>query len=45
MVTAHDTFPPAAPQGIVVVPVPAQSGQPGYLELSWDISPETDVAG
>lgn len=44
-VTARDTFPPAAPQGLVVVPVPAQSGQPAYLELSWAISPETDVAG
>ena len=45
MVTARDTFPPAAPQGIVVVPIPAQSGQSAYLELSWRISPETDVAG
>jgi hypothetical protein len=44
-VTARDSFPPAVPQGIVVVPVPAQSGQPAYLDLSWAISPETDLAG
>jgi hypothetical protein len=42
--TARDSFPPAAPQGLVVVPVPAQSGQAGYIELSWAISPETDLA-
>ncbi len=44
-VTARDTFPPAAPRGLVVVPVPAQSGQSAYIELSWVINPETDLAG
>ena len=44
-VLARDIFPPAAPQGLVVVYVPAQSGQPARLELSWNISVETDLAG
>ena len=45
VVTPRDTFPPAAPQGLVVVLVPAQNNNPGYLDISWAISPETDIAG
>jgi len=45
VVLARDTFPPAAPQGLVVVSVPAQRGAPGHVDLSWAISPEADVAG
>lgn len=44
-VTPKDTFPPAAPQGVVVVYVPASADTPAHLELSWSISPETDLAG
>ena len=44
-VSPRDTFPPAAPQGLVVVLVPRQGDAPGHLELSWSISPETDIAG
>jgi len=44
-VTPRDTFPPAAPQELIVVLVPAQADAPAHLELSWAISPETDVAG
>lgn len=44
-VTPRDIFPPAAPQGLIVVPVPAQNSQPGYLDLSWSISGETDIGG
>lgn len=44
-VTPKDTFPPAAPLGLVVVLVPVQGTTPAHLELSWAISPETDVAG
>jgi len=44
-VTFKDIFPPAAPQGLVVVAVPAQGGTPAHLELSWAISPEADLAG
>ena len=44
-ITPKDIFPPAAPLGLVVVPVPSQEATPAHLELSWAISPETDVAG
>jgi hypothetical protein len=44
-VTPLDTFPPAAPQGLVVVLVPAQGTAPAYLDLSWSISAENDIAG
>lgn len=45
VVTPRDTFPPAAPQGIIVVLVPAQGANPAYLDISWAISPETDIEG
>jgi hypothetical protein len=44
-VTPRDTFPPAAPQGLVVVFVPPVGEAPAHIELSWAINPETDVAG
>lgn len=44
-VVARDSFPPAPPEGLLVVPVPVQGDQPSYLELSWNISLETDLAG
>ena len=44
-VSPRDTFPPAAPQGLVVVLVPRQGAAPVHLELSWAVSPETDIAG
>jgi hypothetical protein len=44
-VSPLDTFPPAAPQGLVVVLVPAQGAVPAYLDLSWSISAENDIAG
>src|SRR5712692_7064354 len=43
--TPRDTFPPEAPKGLVVVLVPETQGEPAYVELSWDISPEADWAG
>jgi hypothetical protein len=45
MVAPRDTFPPAAPQGLLVVLVPAQGEALAHLELSWAINPETDIAG
>jgi hypothetical protein len=45
VVTAMDVFPPAAPQGLVAVIVPATPGVPTYVELSWSIGPEADLAG
>jgi hypothetical protein len=45
MVSPRNTFPPAVPEGLVVVLVPAQGEVPEHLELSWAISPETDISG
>lgn len=44
-VTARDVFPPAAPTGLEVAVIPATSGAPAYIELSWAIGPEADLAG
>jgi hypothetical protein len=44
-ITPRDTFPPALPTGLVALVVPATTGQPLHIELSWDISPEADLAG
>lgn len=43
--TPKDTFPPAAPQGLEAVMVPAVGETPAHPELSWAISPEPDLAG
>jgi hypothetical protein len=45
VISAKDVFPPATPQGVEVVVVPATPGTPAYVELTWDISPEADLAG
>lgn len=45
VITPKDVFPPAAPLGLVVVFVPIQGETAAHLELSWAISPETDLAG
>lgn len=44
-VRPKDVFPPAAPLGLIVVLVPEEGETPATLDLSWAISPETDVAG
>ena len=44
-VTPRDTFPPAAPGGLVAASVPAVGGEPAHVDLSWNVSPEQDVAG
>jgi len=44
-VTPRDTFPPAAPVALVAVYVPAAGGTPAHVDLSWAVSPESDVAG
>ena len=50
-VMAKDVFPPAGPEGLIVTLIPAQAvtgsfpASPAYLELSWAIAPEHDVAG
>jgi hypothetical protein len=48
IVTPKDTFPPAAPQRLVAVPMPGEQATgngSGYIELSWDINQETDLQG
>ena len=42
---ARDVTPPATPEGLLVVDVPAQDNVPAHIELSWGISSETDLAG
>jgi len=44
-ITPKDTFPPAAPQGLIVTSVPRQGDLAAHLELSWAINAETDLAG
>jgi len=41
-VTPQNTFPPDAPQGLLV---PAHDSAPAYFDLSWSISPDNDIAG
>jgi hypothetical protein len=45
VLTPKDIFPPAAPAGLVAIPVPATPDVPAHIELSWAISPETDLSG
>jgi len=45
VVLAKDVFPPAAPQGVEAVVIPATPEAPAYVELAWGISPEADLAG
>jgi hypothetical protein len=45
IVTPRDVFPPAAPTGLEIATIPATPQAPAYVELSWAISPEGDLAG
>ncbi len=49
IVTPKDTFPPAAPQRLVAVPMrdenQATGNGAGHIELSWDINQEPDLQG
>jgi hypothetical protein len=45
MVTPRDIFPPAAPTSLEIAVVPATQQVPAYVELSWAISSEGDLAG
>ena len=44
IVTPRDTFPPAAPQNVVVAEIPSENGAT-VADLSWSINSETDLAG
>jgi len=45
VVTPRDVFPPAPPGNVVIAVVPAQASQPAYVELSWGLGTEPDLAG
>jgi hypothetical protein len=45
LVTPRDTFPPATPAGLEIAIIPATPQAAAYVELSWAISPEGDLAG
>ncbi len=45
VVTVRDIVPPASPLGLIAVCALAQDGTPAHAELSWAISPETNIAG
>jgi hypothetical protein len=44
-VTPRDTFPPAAPQGLVAAVLPGATSGTVLVDLSWSINLETDLAG
>jgi len=44
-ITPEDIFPPATPSGLVASIIPATNSEPARVELSWEINPETDLAG
>jgi hypothetical protein len=44
-VTPRDIFPPAAPGNLEITIIPATNQASAYIELSWAISPEGDLAG
>ncbi len=44
-VTPRDTFPPAAPQGVVTAVLPGATAGALVVDLSWSINLETDLAG
>ncbi len=45
IVTAKDTFPPAAPQNVVAAVLPGLATGTSVVDLSWTINIETDLAG
>jgi fibronectin type 3 domain-containing protein len=45
VVTPKDIFPPAAPQGVVGAVITENGAAAAVIDLSWSISPESDVAG
>jgi hypothetical protein len=45
IVSPRDTFPPAAPVGLVAAQLSGDTAGSRVVDLSWSISPENDVAG
>ena len=45
VITPVDIFPPTPPQGLIAAVLPGPTAGSVLVDLSWSISPETDVAG
>jgi hypothetical protein len=45
VVDAVDTFPPAAPQGLIAAAITGAASTPPEIDLSWSLNVETDLAG
>jgi len=45
IMTPKDTFPPEAPQAVVAAILPSAAAGTSLVDLSWSISPESDLAG
>jgi hypothetical protein len=45
VVTPRDTFPPAAPQGVVAAAIPGSAAGSLVVDLSWSLNVEADLAG
>src|SRR5579872_289024 len=45
VITPRDIFPPATPTELEITTIPATGQAPAYIELSWAINPEPDLAG
>jgi hypothetical protein len=45
IVTPQDIYPPSVPQGLVAAVIVGDPTKPPEVDLSWSISPETDLAG
>jgi predicted phage tail protein len=45
LITPRDIFPPATPTGLEIAVIPASPQVRAYVELSWAISTEEDLAG
>lgn len=45
VITPKDIYPPGVPQGLVAAVIAGESGRAAEVDVSWSISPETDLAG
>ena len=45
LIIPRDIFPPAMPTGLEIAVIPASPQIPAFVELSWGISTEEDLAG
>ena len=45
VITPKDIYPPGVPAGLVAAVIAGESGRAAEVDVSWSISPETDLAG